>query len=166
MPMAAAAEQTPPDDKPTEQSATIAEEGGDGLVETLKKSGYTIFAELLEITGVANELEEDKPFTCFAPKNEAFNLKVFERIKQTPKDEQLLDLLRYHIIQGDLPRDIILISRRERTLNGKFLMFWVSKEEISVNNDSKLMEADIKAKGGLIHGVAKILRSDVDGALP
>jgi uncharacterized surface protein with fasciclin (FAS1) repeats len=149
-----------------ETAAAIPSDGEQGLVETLKASGYTVFAELVEMTGVLRELKEGEPFTCFAPRNEAFNMKIFNKLKEEPDNQELLDLVRYHLLQGDQPKDLILISRRERTLNGKFLLYWITKGEISINNHSELIEADIKTKGGLIHGVSQILRPDVEGAIP
>lgn len=137
-----------------------------GILETLKTSGYTVFAELLEKTGVLEELKQGEPFTCFAPRNEAFKMEIFKKLMEQPKNEELLDLVRYHFIQGNQPKDIILMSRRERTLNGKFLLYWITKGEIRINNDSEIIEPDIKAKGGVIHGVSKILRPEVEGALP
>lgn len=149
-----------------ETSASIPPDGEQGLVETLKASGYTVFAELVEMTGVLSELKEGEPFTCFAPRNEAFNMEIFKKLKEEPDNKELLDLVRYHILPGDQPKDLILISRREKTLNGKFVLYWITKGEISINNHSQLIAADIKTKGGLIHGVSQILRPDVEGALP
>lgn len=155
-----------PQEAVAEAAASIPADGEQGLVETLKASGYTVFAELLEMTGVLSELKEGEPFTCFAPRNEAFNMKIFTKLKEESGNEELLDLIRYHLLQGDQPKDLILISRRVKTLNGKFLLYWITKEEISINNHSELIEADIKTKGGLIHGVSQILRPDVEGAIP
>jgi len=162
----AADTETTPQEAVTEAAAAIPAEGEQGLVETLKKSGYTVFAELVEMTGVIGELKEGEPFTCFAPRNEAFNMKIFNKLKEEPDNKELLDLVRYHLLQGDQPKDLILISRREKTLNGKFVLYWITKGEISINNHSKLIEADIKTKGGLIHGISEILRPDVEGAIP
>lgn len=144
----------------------VLTEDGHNLVETLKTSGYTVFAELLELTGVMGELKEGEPFTCFAPRNEAFNMEVFNKLKEDPKNAELLDLMRYHLIQKDQTKDIILISRRERTLGGKFLVYWITKGQISINNHSDLIAPDIKTKGGVIHGVSKILDPDAEGAIP
>ncbi|MFM2198237.1 MAG: stabilin-2 precursor [Verrucomicrobiota bacterium] len=149
----------------TQEQATIPD-GEFGLVETLKKSGYTIFAELLEISGVTKDLEEGQAYTCFAPRNEAFKLEVVEKLKKEPKNEELLELLRYHLLRGYQSKEMILISRRERTLNGKFVLYWITKGEISINNHSVLIETDIMAKGVVIHGVSQILNPDVKGAIP
>ena len=162
----AAKTETTPQEAVTEADAAIPADGEQGLVETLKKSGYTVFAELVEMTGVIGELKEGEPFTCFAPRNDAFNMKIFNKLKEEPGNEELLDLVRYHLLQDDQPKDLILISRRVKTLNGKFVLYWISKGEISINNHSELIEADIKTKGGLIHGVSEILRPDVEGAIP
>lgn len=162
----AAETETTPQEAVTEAAAAIPADGEQGLVETLKKSGYTVFAELVEMTGVLSELKEGEPFTCFAPRNDAFNMKIFNKLKEEPGNEELLDLVRYHFLQDDQTKDLILISRRVKTLNGKFVLYWITKGEISINNHSELIEADIKTKGGLIHGVSEILRPDVEGALP
>ncbi len=160
-----------PEESKTQESAvptaesTLPEDHA-AILNTLKTSGYTVFAELLEKTGVLAELKQGQPFTCFAPRNDAFKMEIFKKLMEEPKNNELLDLLRYHFIQGNQPKDIILISRREQTLNGKFLQYWISKGEISINNHSELIEPDIKTEGGVIHGVSKILRPEVEGALP
>jgi uncharacterized surface protein with fasciclin (FAS1) repeats len=136
------------------------------LVETLKTSGYTVFAELLEMSGVIGELKKGEPFTCFAPRNDAFDLEIFKQLKEQPKNDELVDLVKYHLIQGNQTKDIILISRRERTLSGKFLIYWISKGDVRINNHSAIIEPDIKAKGGVIHGVSKVLSPDDEGAIP
>lgn len=168
LPLAAYAEAT--GESSEKSSGTVAQTtipaGELGLVETLKKSGYTLFADLVEMSGVAKELEEGQAYTCFAPRNEAFRMEMVKKLKMEPKNQELLDLVRYHLIKGHQPKEMILISRRERTLNGKFVVYWITKGEISVNNHSELIETDIMAKGVVIHGVSQILRPDVEGAIP
>ncbi len=170
LPLAAVTFAIEEEPKNQESAASMAQatppEGGNALVETLRTSGYTIFADLVEKSGVVKELKKGEPFACFAPRNEAFNMEIFKKLVEEPKDDELLDLVRYHFIQGNQPKDIILMSRRERTLNGKFLVYWIAKGEININNHSKLVEPDIKTKGGVIHGVSKILSPDAAGALP
>lgn len=136
------------------------------LVETLKTSGYTVFAELLEMSGVISELKKAEPFTCFAPRNDAFDPAILKQLKEQPKNDELTNLVRYHFIEGNQPMDVIVVSRRERTFQGKFLMYWISKGDVRINNHSAIIEPDIKTKGGVIHGVSKALSPDDDGAIP
>jgi uncharacterized surface protein with fasciclin (FAS1) repeats len=152
--------------KIVEAAEANAQESSPDLVKALQARGYTVFAGLVEKSGVMQELKKGEPFTCFAPRNDAFNMDAFERIMEEPANDELLEMVKYHFIQGNQPKDIILISRRERTLNGKFLIYWIDKDGIRINNHSAIIEADIPAEGGLIHGVTKVLRPDAEGAIP
>lgn len=165
MPCAASAETNPAAGKG--ELAEVAGENAEmGLLEALRTSGYTVFAELLEITGVAADLDGDNPLTCFAPANEAFNPATVAKIRETPDDPSVRELLRYHLIDAPLSKGVIMRSRRVKTLNGKFLLFWVGKDGISLNDHSKLVKPDIQTSAGVIHGVSEVIRWDVPGAIP
>jgi len=152
-------------EEPTPLAATT-EKGEHALLPTLETSGYTVFAELLRLTGIAAELDITKTYTCFAPNNDAFNMETVGKIRSNPEDEEVAALLRYHLIEGLLPEKILIISRRVESLSGKYLLFWVSDGKVSINKYSEIAKTDIVATNAVIHGVSKILNPDVPGAIP
>jgi len=165
---------TPPDVKAAnDQEPIIAdfasvynEKRGMKLIETLKSEGYHRFAELLETTKVYQNLNSEFPFTCFAPADTAFDENAFEKMKAASENEELVNLVKYHFINAKLTHEIIMKSRRELTLNGQFMVFWVSKGEIRCNDHSKITKKDIATFGGIIQGVSEIISAEAKGAIP
>jgi uncharacterized surface protein with fasciclin (FAS1) repeats len=141
----------------SDQGVTAPEAAKMNLLDTLRSSGHMVFADLLEMTGVADEMEMLEEYTCYAPRDEGFNPETVEKIRTTPQDESVKQLLKYHFIKAKVPEDTMMISRRIVTMSDRFLVFWVSAGKIRFNEMSDLLKSDIKTDKGLIHSISKVL---------
>ncbi len=153
---------------PAETAAAERQATTDELLvtEAIQAAGFTIFAELIEWAGLADELNSKEFLTCFPPVDEAFANADMDRLQADAQLDGVKAMIRYHFVPGNMPEQVILISRRERTLSGKWITIWVNNGTIKMNNHATVIQADIKAANGIIHGVDKLIRWDVPGAYP
>lgn len=129
----------------------------------------------LETAELVDVLNEEGPYTVFAPTNEAFNNlpagKLDELLKPENKDE-LTKILKYHVVSGKVMASDLEDGQRIETLEGTELKvttksseegYMESDEEeagmeeqegprdkVMVNN-AKVAEADITVSNGVIH---------------
>ncbi|ORX96982.1 FAS1 domain-containing protein [Basidiobolus meristosporus CBS 931.73] len=126
------------------------------------------------VTGLSNnrQLKSDltdprAEFTIFAPTDDAFN-KLKKDLKHEPSDDELRDILQYHIVPDFVKsRDIkkkgfalIKTSLELRSLNRHPQRIYLSEEsdgKILINNKVQVSEADIEASNGLIHAIEEVL---------
>jgi len=98
------------------------------------------------------------PFTVFAPTDKAFAALPDGLIGCLLKPENkdtLVDILKYHIIEGNVLSDILVISMAATTLNGEDVAV-VSSDGAKIN-DSRVSMSDVKAKNGVIHIIDSVL---------
>ncbi|HSP40176.1 MAG TPA: fasciclin domain-containing protein [Gillisia sp.] len=121
---------------------------------------FSSFHSALEITGLDVTLAgQTQKFTVFAPNNAAFMIflteKGFENINAVP-EEFLTQLVRNHIIFGELLAGDIYTESLKTTANGHSIYFNVSND-IFINGISKVTTTNIKADNGVIHEVDAVI---------
>lgn len=122
-------------------------------------SEFSIFAQALAQTGLAEDLKEEGPFTVFAPTDGAFetfmdNLGI-ERNELLARSD-LADMLRYHITKGRFVSDEIKDGQTAKTQLGLDISFEVTGEVIKVD-EVKLESMDLTVSNGVVHRVGKVL---------
>jgi len=113
------------------------------------------------------EVSADFSATLFAPNNDAFielagGAPIEEAILGNP---ELIDILLYHAVLGSVTSD--QFSNEETLLEsliGLQIGVQVIGEDVILNEDTKVIEADIEALNGIIHVIDSVL-SPADGAL-
>ncbi|MCR8969392.1 fasciclin domain-containing protein [Facklamia sp. 7083-14-GEN3] len=120
---------------------------------------FSILAEALEEADLVETLQEDGPFTVFAPTDEAF-AQLFEDLDIT-KEELLaqpdLDkVLTYHVVSDKVMADDLEDGMTVETVNGEEISFDLSEDEPLVN-DSIISTTDLEASNGVIHVVDAVL---------
>jgi len=128
------------------------------LVATLQASdNYKTFAKLLGEANLTSTLQGSAAFTVFAPTDAAFSKMPAGELEKLEKDTVALKkLLMFHIANGALPANKVLNLRNARTLGGSKVNFSVRDARLRVE-DVVIVQPDIKASNGLIHGIESVM---------
>ena len=118
-------------------------------------------AKLLVKSGISREMiEEEGPYTLFAPDDSAFAVLFKEEIKRFDSDpEYLKDVMARHIVKGQAimfedSNQLTLV-----TLRGEKITVLVSEEEVRVGTAS-IIEEEINCSNGIIHVIDAVLLSN------
>lgn len=129
----------------------------------LMTSGFGKFAAAIEAAGLTRALEEDGPFTCFAPSDLAFDAMPAETkkmLKENPAGEDAQTWIKYHFIKGvALKRDELEKIPGANGYGDKYLRVWVLPGKITINRVCEVVRFDIKAGNGFIHEVDRVLNA-------
>ncbi|XP_076463207.1 transforming growth factor-beta-induced protein ig-h3-like [Babylonia areolata] len=126
-------------------------------------SNYSTLVRLLKKGGLADSLQEEGPFTLFAPTNEAFKELGKETLKELEGDsERLASILKLHINNGHLCCSGILHGswwhpQRVRTLGGHALSLSRDYRGQALVNDAVIGSCDNSATNGVVHGIDSVL---------
>lgn len=138
-----------------------------------EKQDLSTLLTALETAELVDVLNEEGPYTVFAPTNEAFeNLpegKLDELLKPENKAE-LAGILKYHVISGKVYASDLEADKGFETLEGTELKVKVKdtergymdeeqkegKKKVMVNN-AKIIESDIEASNGIIHFIDGVI---------
>lgn len=120
---------------------------------------HTTFVTALRSVGLASTLRGKGQFTILAPDNAAF-ASLPEGVAENlllPENRNLLrSILSYHIIPQRLAgRD--LLPGGVRSLQGESLEFVGGLEGVVTIQDARILQADVAATNGLIHGIDLVL---------
>jgi uncharacterized surface protein with fasciclin (FAS1) repeats len=134
------------------------------IPQALAAAGFTKFAAAIEAAGLTETLEEDGPFTCFAPSDEAFDAMPDETrkmLKETPAGEHAQAWIKYHFVKGvAIKRDDLMKIPGANGFADKYLRVWVPPGKITINRICEITRFDIVAANGVIHGVARVLDAE------
>ncbi len=121
---------------------------------------FSTFFEGLKKAEFGPLLEGKGPFTLFVPTNEAFAklpLGTWEKLLQEENNQQLRELLAFHIVVGE----IVFDGNEDTTvdsLHGKPLHIVVEGEKITVN-DIGVIKVNLLATNGVIQVVENVFSS-------
>lgn len=154
-PMTMAAETTK-ESKPAAAATVPSTTSIAGIV----KSGatFSILAKAIEAAGLTETLGGKGSYTVFAPTDEAFTKLPkgsLDKLLLPENKEKLRSLLLYHVIAGDFLSSS-LKDEKIKAVNGELLEIDVDGKKVEVE-DSKVVNADVKADNGTIHVVDKVL---------
>ena len=133
---------------------------GGNIAETLaKESKFKTLASALELAGLTDTLkQEGRPFTIFAPTNQAFrkNAAAYAQLLQPQNKEKLARVLKYHLIASlvtpeDVNRGVI------KTVEGSNLKVGVTADGVIINDNVKAVRPSIEATNGVIVRVDNLL---------
>jgi transforming growth factor-beta-induced protein len=142
---------------PTENSETPPH-AGEGLTIEGVGSFKTLFAAI-EAAGLKETLEKDGPFTVFAPTDEAFAALpagTVENLLKPENKKQLVSILTYHVIAGEVPSSKVVELTSAKTVNGADVTIEVADGAVRVN-DATVLKTDVPCEVGLIHAIDKVL---------
>ncbi len=121
-----------------------------------------VFGTLLaavEAAGLADALSSKGPFTVFAPTDDAFaNLPegtVASLLKPENRD-QLVDILKYHVVEGRVYASDLFRKSRVNTLAGDRVQVKYGDGAFKINQ-SNVVTTDVAAANGVIHVIDAVL---------
>jgi uncharacterized surface protein with fasciclin (FAS1) repeats len=120
---------------------------------------FDTFHAALRATGLSATLDRDGPFTVLAPTDEAFAALpdgTVDRLMRPEHRDELAELLRAHMLEGELRAADVIGERREvQTLAGTTLTI-DSVAALDIGGASALA-LDIPATNGVIHVIDRVI---------
>jgi transforming growth factor-beta-induced protein len=95
------------------------------------------------------------PFTVFAPTNTAFA--AIADVLPTLTDAEILEILRLHVIAGEVSSTDAIDAFSARSLDGELLYFIVDGDDLRVDDVAVVTAADVQASNGVIHVIDAVL---------
>jgi uncharacterized surface protein with fasciclin (FAS1) repeats len=135
------------------------------IVETATDAeGFSTLVAAVSAANLVATLQDDGPFTVFAPTDEAFTNYLEANdlsADQLLESEGLADILTYHVLASEvLAEDAVAVANSDEnivyTLNGQGLALSRSGEDLYINL-SKVISPDNLASNGVIHGIDAVL---------
>jgi len=131
------------------------------IVDTAVANGsFKTLAAALEAAGLVDALKGDGPFTVFAPTDEAFAKLpegTVETLLKPENKDQLIDILTYHVVSGNIPSKTAVTLDKATALNTKVIALEVKDGALTLNSDSKVALADVEATNGVIHVIDTVI---------
>ncbi|MGD8495978.1 MAG: fasciclin domain-containing protein [Gemmatimonadales bacterium] len=135
-----------------QQPGTVLEVAGDaGNFETLGAA--------VEAAGLTATLNGAGPFTVFAPTDEAFDALpagTVDALLLPENQDQLIDILTYHVVGDDLAAADVIAEATLTALNGDELTVTVDGSTVMIN-DAAVTTTDIAARNGVVHVIDAVL---------
>ena len=109
--------------------------------------------------GLADVLSGPGPFTVFAPTDEAFAALppgTVENLLKPENKQQLIDILKYHVVAGRVYDNDAVKAGRATTLLGRSIDVNFSAAGIKIN-DAPVLARNIETSNGVIHVIGSVL---------
>jgi uncharacterized surface protein with fasciclin (FAS1) repeats len=128
------------------------------LVQTAVAAGqFKTLATLLTKAGLVRTLEQEGPYTVFAPTDAAFARVPKSTLKALLADKaKLRAVLLYHVVAGKVTSAKVTDLSSAKTANGQNVRIRVAGTSVFVNN-AKVTKADVMASNGVIHVINRVL---------
>ncbi len=130
------------------------------IPETAAEAGdFSTLLAAATAAGLAETLGSEGPFTVFAPTDEAFAKLpggTVESLLKPENKQQLVDILKYHVVSGRVYSDAAINAKTAKTLQGSTITIAVKDSEAFVNK-AKLVATDVDAANGVIHIIDNVL---------
>jgi uncharacterized surface protein with fasciclin (FAS1) repeats/nucleoid-associated protein YgaU len=119
---------------------------------------FSILAQALKATGLDATLSSGE-YTVFAPTDAAFNELLAQTgltAAQLLQAGELSQILRYHVLSGNVASADITNGMRATTVEGKPVTFELKDGSVYING-AKVTIADIPATNGVIHAISAVI---------
>lgn len=128
------------------------------LLNTIAQgSNYKYFFDALTKTGLYKEVQEATDYTVLVPDDSAFKALGEAQLNALfADDNRLRELIRNHIVSGNLNRLDFKRVEFMRSINGKLINIQ-EKSTGTMFNDSKLMSSGQEATNGIIYELNSLL---------
>jgi uncharacterized surface protein with fasciclin (FAS1) repeats len=144
---------------------TPIHQGQKDIVETAVAAGsFKTLATALTEAGLVEALQGEGPFTVFAPTDDAFAALPEGTVATLLKPEnraQLVSILTYHVVAGDVTSKQVVKLDNADTLNGQRVDITVDKKGVRING-ALVTTVDIECSNGVIHVIDSVLLPSQD----
>lgn len=147
-------------EKSTSSRETAARTGNVASV-IAAQSDLSVFATLIDASGLRGQLSTGGPYTILAPTDEAFQMLgegAVEDLMAPENREKLVSLVRYHVIPARMELSSIR-SGEVKTLQGSKLAINADSSAIWIGR-AEIMRPDLRAGNGVIHAINMVLEPD------
>lgn len=132
----------------------------DDLIGLAAKSGsFKTLAAAIDAAGLASVLSSEGPFTVFAPTDSAFEslpTGTVESLLRKDNRQQLIAILKYHVVPGRIYADQALAAQTAETVEGSRVRFRIQGGNLMVN-DANIINADNEASNGVLHVIDRVI---------
>ncbi|QDT90246.1 fasciclin domain-containing protein [Gimesia algae] len=130
------------------------------IVETAVEAGsFKTLAAALGAADLVGALQGKGPFTVLAPTDAAFKklpAGTVETLLKPENKDQLIAILKYHVIAGKVPAKQVIKLKGAKTLNGQRVDITAGDDSVKV--DGATVEAtDIMCSNGIIHVIDSVI---------
>ncbi len=127
------------------------------LDKILKRDQLDTFSSAVLAAGLADELDEEGPWTVFAPNNQAFDVFTQEQLDALLANPAALeDAISYHIVAANLKTSDLENLDRVQTIQGSFIEINGAGDSLRVN-DAIIKTRNIGANNGTLHIIDRVL---------
>lgn len=132
----------------------------DNIPTTAEKAGsFNTLLAAVGAAGLGEALSGEGPFTVFAPTDDAFAALpegTVETLLKPENKEQLVSILKYHVVPGRVYSTDALKAKKAETLQGDEIQIAVVDGKAKVNK-ANLVATDVDASNGVIHVIDAVL---------
>lgn len=130
------------------------------LVENITSNANLVtFASVIRKAELVDALNATGPHTVFAPMNEAFEglpENMLEDLMKPENREQLVTLLKNHVVAGQLKAEQLQDGSTLKTLGGTQLKVTREGSRLTVNG-AEVVEPNAMSQNGVIHVINKLM---------
>ena len=130
------------------------------IVDTAVAAGqFNTLAAALQAAGLIDTLKGEGPFTVFAPTDAAFAKLpegTVETLLQPENRDQLIGILTYHVVAGEVMAADVVKLDSATTVNGADVDITVADSGVRVN-DANVVKTDIATSNGVIHVIDTVI---------
>lgn len=119
------------------------------VTDTLIAGNLTAAAGAVQRAGLTDEVDRMRDITVFAPNNEAFA--AVASVAQNMTDQQLGNILTYHVIPGQVLYSSNLTNSTVQALNGGNVTVRSDNNGSIFINGAEVNQTDILVKNGVVH---------------
>ncbi len=152
----------PGEEEPGQDNETSAEnrapDNNQTIVQAAEGAGYATFASLVRDAGLEDTLNNGESYTVFAPTDLAFESLPEGTLDDLRNDKEKLNrVLTYHVVSGEYRASALENMNSLTSLEtGELAVNTTASGQIMVGS-ATVIEPDITAGNGVIHGVDKVL---------
>jgi uncharacterized surface protein with fasciclin (FAS1) repeats len=123
-----------------------------------KHDDLSTFVRALEETGLADSMTGDTQYTAFAPTDEAFEEmgRSVDQLFSADNREQLISLLRAHIVADDVSPQMVRQLREAKTLDGNTITLAERDGKLTVG-DATVVDSNIQHGSLRIYSIDEVL---------
>ena len=127
------------------------------IVETAREAGtFQTLLTAVDAASLGDTLADGKPFTVFAPTDDAFAALPQETVNGLLADPHALArVLTYHVVPGRITSAQLTHDSEQKTVEGGVLKLGVNGG-VTVN-DATVIQVDVEAENGVIHVIDRVL---------
>ncbi len=135
------------------------------IVEVLKADGhYSILLKRLDEAKLTEMLRQKGSFTLFAPTDEAFR-KLLSVTDMQQDQTQLIAILKNHIVTDHIYTAVEIPALQSITMmSGETMSVTLVNQKPRING-ARIMQADMAAINGTVHGIDTVLMRSKDSIL-